>query len=496
MSTENTAADTPQQLDLTTDIQVVSSCERRIKVTVPRSEIERYYQNEYTDLERTAYVPGFRVGKAPRKLVEKRFKKDVADRVKNVLVIDALSQVNDSPDLTPISEPDFDYDSLVLPDDGPFIFEFSIEVRPEFELPEWRGLKIEKPVREFSSEDVDKAVDRVLTAYGRLETTEEPVAADDYVITNIEFSSEGQSLAKITGETIRVRPKLSFHDGAIENFGKLMVGAKAGDVVTAQTTLTEDAANPEYRGKTVDARFEITEVKKLIAPALSEAFLERLGGFENEADFRDAVLDSLQRQLEHEQRRRARRQITESLTVAADWELPPGLLARQSEREFRRTVMELQRSGYNNEEILAHVNYLRQNSAAETARALKEHFILEKIAEVENVEDTEADYDLEIALIAAQSGDSPRRVRARIEKAGEMDILRNQIIERKVIDLISGNAEFTEIPFEFEDTDEEAVDWAAAGDPTAIAAASEEDLKAVGKEMDEKRKIDPNTKIK
>ncbi len=496
MSTENTAAETPQQLELTTDIQVVSSCERRIKVTVPRSEIERYYQNEYTDLEKTAYVPGFRIGKAPRKLVEKRFKKDVADRVKNVLVIDALSQVNDGPDLTPISEPDFDYDSLVLPEDGPFIFEFAIEVRPEFDLPEWRGLKIEKPVREFSTEDVDKAVERVLTAYGRLETTEEPAVADGYIITNIEFKSGDEVLSKITGETLRIRSKLSFHDGSIEGFDKLMTGAKAGDVVTTQVTLTEDAANPEYRGKTVDASFEIVEVKKLTAPVLSEAFLERLGGFENEADFRDAVLDSLQRQLEHEQRRRARRQITEALTVSAKWELPPGLLTRQSEREFRRTVMELQRSGYSNEEILGHVNFLRQNSASETARALKEHFILEKIAEVENIEDTEADYELEIALIAAQSGDSPRRVRARIEKAGEMDILRNQIIERKVIDMISQNAEFTEISFEFEDTEEEAVDWAAAGDPTAIAQASEDDLKAVGKEMDEKRKIDPNTKIK
>ena len=493
---EDSATDTPKTLDLTTDIQTISSCERRVKVTVPRTEIDRYYQDEYVELEKTAYVPGFRIGKAPRKLVEKRFKKDVADRVKNALVVDALTQVNEGSELTPISEPDFDYASLVLPDEGPFVFEFSIEVRPEFDLPEWKGLKLEKPVREFSTEDIDKAVDRVLTAYGDLETKEEPAEPGDYILTKLTFRSGETVLSTADEETIRIRPTLTFHDGSIEGFDKLMTGAKAGDVIKAQTTLTEDAANPEYRGKSVEAVFEIAAVKKLVVPALSESFLERLGGFDNEADFRDAVLDSLQRQLEHEQRRRARRQITESLVGSANWDLPQGLLKRQSEREFRRRIMELQRSGYSNEEIQAHANFLRQNNMAETARALKEHFILEKIAEVENVQETEADYDLEIALIAAQSGVSPRRVRAHIEKAGEMDILRNQIIERKVIDLICEHATFKETPFEFEDIDEEAIDWAAAGDPDAIAEVSEEDLKAVHKEIDEKKKIDPNTKVK
>ncbi len=493
---DHSTQDAPKTLELATDIQSISSCERRVKVTVSREEIERYYQNEYTDLEKTAYVPGFRVGKAPRKLVERRFKKDVADRVKNALVVDALTQVNESPALTPISEPDFDYASLILPEDGPFVFEFSIEVRPEFDLPAWKGLKLERPVREFSTEDVDKAVERVMTAYGDLEPKDEPAELGDYVLSKLTFLSGETVLSTAEEETIRIRPTLTFHDGSITDFDKLMTGAKPGDVIKTQTTLTEDAANPAYRGKSVEAVFEIAAVKKLVVPALSESFLERLGGFDNEADFRDAVLDSLKRQLEHEQRQRIRRQITQTLVGSAGWELPQGLLKRQSEREFRRTIMELQRSGYGNDEIQAHANFLRQNSMSETARSLKEHFILEKIAEVEDIQETEQDYDVEIGLIAAQSGVSPRRIRAHIEKAGEMDILRNQIIERKVIDLICEHAQFTETAFNFEDVDEEAIDWAAAGDPDAIAKASEEDLKAVHKEFDEKKKIDPNVKIK
>ena len=110
--------------------------------------------------------------------------------------------------------------------------------------------------------------------------------------------------------------------------------------------------------------------------------------------------------------------------------------------------MELQRSGFSDEEIRAHENELRQNSMAATARALKEHFILERIAEEEEIDADERTTSAEIRLIAAQSGESPRRVRARLEKAGSMDVLRNQIIERKVIERILADAEFKEVPYE------------------------------------------------
>ena len=486
-------------LELITDVQKTSACERRVKVTVPRSDVDTYFQNEYIELESTAYVPGFRVGKAPRKLVERRFRKEVAERVKHVLAIDALEQVNTSSDFTPISEPDIDLAELVLPEDGDFVFEFSIEVRPDFDLPEWKGLKIEKPVREFTDEDVDRAVQRVLSRYSHLEFTNEPAVLGDYLDVNVTVKSGDNVLNKVEGEMVKACQTLTFHDGTITGFDKLAVGAKTDDKLTTQLTLSADAPNEEYREKTVEVEFEVLSVRRESWTQVTDAFLQRIG-YDNEADFRDTILDTLKRQLEHEQHRRMRLQITEGLTVAATWELPPSLLKRQSEREFRRTVMELQRSGYGQEEILAQLNTIRQNSAAATAQSLKEHFILEKIAEVESVVDAPEDYDVEVALIAAQSNTSPRRVRAQIEKAGEMDILRNQIIERKVINMISQSATFVEVPFEMEQhesaRDVEALDWAVAGDPSAIEEATKDDLKAVHQEFDEKKRVDPNVKVK
>ena len=115
------------------------------------------------------------------------------------------------------------------------------------------------------------------------------------------------------------------------------------------------------------------------------------------------------------------------------------------------------------EEINAYANDLRQNSLRTTAKALKEHFILERIAEEEKIEEVPTDYDEEIQLLADQSGETPRRVRARLEKAGRMDVLRNQIIERKVIDLILAHASFREVPWQPEASEAEAIDRSLGG---------------------------------
>ncbi len=167
--------------------------------------------------------------------------------------------------------------------------------------------------------------------------------------------------------------------------------------------------------------------------------------------------------MEYQQRQAAREQVTAALTAAANWQLPEGLLERQSHRELERAVMELQRSGFGEDEIRAHENELRQNSRISTARALKEHFILERIAEEQEIDADEADYDAEIAMIARQTNDTPRRVRARLEKRGSMDVLRNQIIERKVVDLILASAVFKETPYKDEESDVAALDLTAAG---------------------------------
>src|SRR5205823_6171985 len=161
---------------------------------------------------------------------------------------------------------------------------------------------------------------------------------------------------------------------------------------------------------------EIVTVEHRKLPEMTREFLDRIGGFTDESEVRAEVRKEMERQLKYLQQRRIRQQSTEQLTVTATWDLPQALLKRQARRELERAMMECQSSGFSNEQIRAYVNELHQNAMASTGRALKEHFIFEKIAEDEKIEAEPDDYDKEIELMADQADESPRRVRARLEK--------------------------------------------------------------------------------
>ena len=462
-----------QKLNLDVKIDSPSACERHVTVTVAREDVDRYLDEAYGEMMDSASVPGFRVGRAPRKLVEHRFKDEIGEKIKGSLLMDSLSQISEEGAFTAISEPELKLEGIKVPDEGPMVFEFDIEVRPEFELPKWKGLKVDRPMREFTDADVEDQLEQMLARYGQLAPFEGAAAVGDYATVNITASHDGKQLLAESERVLRIRPELSFLDGTMKDFGKVMEGAKAGDKRAGSVTLTKDAPNEELRGKKVDVEFEVLEVKKLKLPELTEEFLQEIGNFESAEKLKEAVKANLQRQLEYEQQRKAREQIAGELTKKADWELPPGLLKRQSARELERAVMELRRAGFGEAEIRARQNELRQNSAGSTARALKEHFILERIAEEEKIEAADGDFEQEIFLMAMQSGESPRRVRAQIEKRGLMDVLQNQIVERKVLERVQSEAKFKDIPYEPAKATVEAISVAAGGDESAIPAAED-----------------------
>jgi trigger factor len=458
------AAEAEKREPLVLDVKIdqPSACQRHITVTIPREDIDRYFGEAFDKLMPSASVPGFRAGRAPRKLVEHRFRKDLVEQVKSSLVMDSLAQITEEHKLSAISEPDFDLEAVEVPDDGPMTYEFDLEVRPEFDLPQWKGLKIRRPVRDTSDMDVQRQFVRVLGRQGRMVPFDGPAAVDDHISADITILDGERVVSEHPEVAARLAAVLSLRDGRIENFGPAMAGVRAGESRSLPVQISEEAAE-SVRGLKLTARFKVLEVKKLEIPDLTPDLLQELGGFESEAELRDALRDELDRQLTYHQEQQARKQITALLTAAATWELPPELLRRQSRREMERTKLELRRSGFSDEQIQEQENKLRQNVLASTARLLKEHFILERIAEEEKIADESADYDREIALIAAQSGESQRRVRAHLEQRDLMDVLRNQIIERKVIELVLSHATFQDVPFEAERADVEALDWSAGG---------------------------------
>lgn len=448
-SQTDTAVETEtEKTPLKMDIQVDSphTCLRHVVVTIPKEEVERYTKDAFDELVPDAHIPGFRAGRAPRKLVEKQFREKVSERVKSSLLMDSLAQVTDEAEFSAISEPDFDFESIELPDNGDFKYEFTVEVRPEFETPNWKGLALERPTEEISDEDVQDAIKGLLGRSVVPEAVDEPAQKDDLLTITGTFSFNGKGLSEMEEERVRLSDRLTFSDGVCEDFGKQMLGVREGERRSIKIRISDAAPNEDLRGQEIDAEFSVIEVARRSLPELTSSYLRELGDFESREDFEQFVRSSLERQVVYRQEQDLRKQIVAALTETASWELPPDLVRRQTRREVERKVLEMRRSGFDDDGIRRLVNVMRQNLQAATESSLREHFILEQIAEDEKIEADPSDYDAEIDLIAEQSDMPARRVRARLEKSNQMDALRNQIVERKVIEKITAEANVKDVP--------------------------------------------------
>ncbi len=444
MSTD-TVADpaSDEKLDIQTKMSETGACERHFVVTVPRSEIDKQFKTAFDEIAPQAELPGFRVGKAPRKLLENRFRVQVADRVKSTLVMQSLQQITDSGSISAISEPDMDYGAVELPDQGDFTFEFTIEVRPEFQTPEWKGISLTKPTCELSDQIINQQMVRTLKRFNDGEAVEGAAELGDTLYLTAIFRHNGQEIGTMDEEKVELRERLSLSDCEVANFGELMVGAKEGDTRNATVTISDSSSNEALRGQTVEVEFKIDSIYRLDANDIPKSVLD-IFGFTHADEIRGFVRGELERQQAFQQQQTMRRQITDELLKDSKWEMPNTLVDRQTNRELQRRVLEMRRNGSSEDDIKITTNALRRNAREETIRALREHFMLEKIAEDLKMEPSSDDYEAEIAAIAAQSDVSVRRMRTNLERTGQMDAIRNQIIERQVIDSIINEAKVTE----------------------------------------------------
>lgn len=465
----------PARMDLKVTIDKSGPCKRHVRVVVPREAIEQVASTSVEELMDSATVPGFRVGHVPEQLIRRRFKKELSDQVKQKVLMQSLEQISEDEQLEPINIPNLDPEAFEIPEEGDFEYEFDVEVRPEFDLPKYKGLKIERPVREITDADVENYIQELREQHGHLEPIEEPASAGDFVTVDLAFTHNGQPLRKLEELSLRIRPTLRFQDAELEGFGKLMTGAKPDDVREADLMVSIEADNVAMRGETVHASFTVLDVKRLSVPPLDDEFLSRIG-VQSEEELRNRVRERLERQVTYQQRQATRQQVLAKITESADWDLPEDLVRKQVDNALRREVLEMQQAGFSPREIRAKENELRQQSLTMTRKNLKEHFVLDRIAEEEEIEVTPQDIDVEITVMALQSGENPRRVRARLQKSGVIENLEAQIRERKAVDVILQHADFKDeqLPA-FSTPDVEAVDRSICSTIADTEVESEEE---------------------
>ena len=448
------------RMSLTVEVADAGPCRKSIRVVVPAADIADLRDSAVDDFSNQAEVPGFRKGRVPRGLIQSKFRNELGDELKQRVLVQSLEQLTEENELDPIDEPDMDVESLEIPDEGDFEYTFEVEVRPNVALPDFSSVTLKRPSLEVSDEDVQKYIDRMLQDYGEKQDSEGPAKVGDIVSATVSFEYEEATIQELPQLSVRIQPTLRFQDGEIAEFDKLMDGVSAGETREAEITISSEAEHIPMRGETVKATISVDDVKTFQPATLDAALLDRIGA-ESEGGLRDEVRQILERQVTYRQRQSAREQLLGMITESADWDLPEELVLKQVDNALQREILEMQQAGYSTAEIQARENELRQQSVSTTRQAMKEHFVLDRIATEEEVVVTNQDIEMEIMMMSFQSGETPRRLKARLVKTGVMENLEAQIRERKAVDIALEKAQYEEVEMDEElvaDLDIEAID--------------------------------------
>ena len=457
----------------TVTVEDAGPARKKLTIEVPEERIQEKLASLQTRLQDDAVIPGFRRGRAPQRLIEKRFGEDIRKDAKGQLLSESYSQAIEEHDFDVLGEPDVkDLDDIELPESGPLKYEVEIEVTPEIELPEFGDLHVEKPVREITDEDVDKEVEQFRERMGRMVPVEDPEATirvGDYVQVDAHlFEGQGHDPSTLdahaapeaTGEGgpeavqhqhdayILVHGEEHDHRGhvmgiLVQDMGQRLVGKKPGETEVIEMTGPSGHEDERVKDQPVTLVIALKRIERL-DPLPMDQVLERLG-VETEDEAKARVKEMLEQRAEREAQSAMHDQVVEKLLEKVELELPEGLTGRQAERSLQRRRMELLYHGTPEQEIDERMAELRGESQEDAKRELKRFFILDRVAKDYDIEVEESELNQRIAMQAMQQGRRPERVRQEMQQRGDLQHLYMQIREQKTIDRILQDAAVQEV---------------------------------------------------
>jgi trigger factor len=426
-------------------VQDVGPCKKKVTVEIPESKVKESLGKKYEELRKDAVLPGFRKGRAPLRLLEKRYGTDVTKQAKLELIIDASQEAMKEHKIESLADPDIDHEKVEVPASGPMKFEFEVTVRPTFELPELEGLELEKPVIEVTDAKVDQEVEALCKRAGLWTPKDGAVAADDQVIADVAVNVEGAAEhEKHDNIEIYVR-KTGFVGGVpVEDLDKLLIKAKVGDEKKTTVEVPATFFNEQYRGKKVNVQITIREVKELKPAELTDEFLNRFG-LESVESLKDSIRKNLEGHCEQEARAAMTDQIYHYLDEKINLELPAEVVAGQSANIMQRQYANLITRGVPKEEVEQQMEQLRASSEEQAVDQLKQYFIMEKAAEKYEINVTDEEINGYIAQVAAQRGRRPEKMRDEMMRDGSLAHFTMQYKEQKFVDKIIEKAKITEV---------------------------------------------------
>lgn len=430
----------------TVTIEQVDTLRRKITVRVDKSKIENKFEEMFGELGRSAQIPGFRIGRAPRRLIEKRFGKEIAADVRNAIVAEAMDNALKQADFKPFGNPEIKLEEIELPENDDLTFSFEVDVVPEFELPDYEGIEITRPSVEITDKQVDDALEGYRRGYGRFVPTDTPAQKDDVILADVVISGEGIE-HKVANAEMRVVAG-EVEGIPIENLADVLTGVQAGKTCEVSTKVPAAHPREDWRDKQVKITFEVKDVKRLELPELNDTFAERLG-FGSLEELRQAIRDELEARASFQQRQSMHEQVKKFLLDNTDFELPKEHTQRLADRILTRRYINLLNLGVPREKIDENLQKLRQEASEQAAVEMKLYFILDKLAQAMQVEVDDAEVNARIAQIAARYNRRPERLRREMTDDGSLDELIATIRSEKAIEKVLEKAKIVdEVPQE------------------------------------------------
>jgi len=419
---------------------------KSLVVTLDQREVAAEHAATVAEYARLARIPGFRPGKAPADMIAKRFGKDIADEFKQKVVSKAYR--------TGLDEAKLDVVQLIdaapgaISPDQPVEVRFTVDVRPEFVLPDYVGLPTEVAGADLAESEVDQVIEQMRLERADFKVAARPSQKGDYVKLSYEGSIEGNSISDLVSDK-QIYAKVpqtweevdGAQEGVVPGLGKKLAELAVGDKRDIAIDFpAEFAAVPALAGKSVVYAVEILEVRERVLPPLDEEFLKSHQAETIDA-LRNNVRNNLKMQKEYQNKSAQRRQVVDALISKVDFEVPASLVEGETQNVLRNFIEEQMRRGVPQEQFEKDKKELFEGARKSATARVKSQLILAKIAEKEGLQVTEGDINAFIYRESMRAGTSADKLVKQLTKdRDQLRAVQQNIIFDKAVEFLVSKA--------------------------------------------------------
>ena len=413
-----------------------------LTIEVPAEELDKGIKAACKSLANRVNIPGFRKGKAPRRILEMNIGKEAIldeafDRVAQKAFDEALKQEN----LDPVDRPQVDI--VTLEEGKDIVFKATITPVPEVTLGEYKGLKVAKDAVEVKDEQVEEQVKNILNHHAKMVDAEEgaTVANDDFI--TLDFKGEVDGVAFAGGEGKDYPLQIGSHS-FIDTFEDQLVGLKVGEEKDVNVTFPEEYHAKDLAGKAAVFHCKINSIKHKEMPELTDEFIKASTSYESiedmKAKLRENIEKNAQREADTKRRNEILKQATDNITV----DIPEVMVENRVSNMIQELSVNLENQGMNLDAYLKYANMdmakLREQYKESAAIAVKTDLMLDAVAKAEDIKVENADINAEIALLAATYGTTPQEVSKIIKKNHSIGNLVATVLHKKAANFIIDSA--------------------------------------------------------